>query len=101
TDLGDLDGDGDLDWVLSNFSGGDFPVYPNNGAGGFAFDQSFPAVNAGSCAGLVDIDNDRDIDMLLFDEIADTIKVMRNLDPTTQQVCQPGTAGVIACPCGN
>ncbi|MFN0008048.1 MAG: FG-GAP-like repeat-containing protein [Planctomycetota bacterium] len=101
TDLGDLDGDGDLDWVLSFFGSAEFRVFRNNGAGTFAFDQSFGADANGSCAGLVDIDGDRDIDMLLFDEIADTIRVMRNLNGTFQQLCSPGLAGVVSCPCGN
>jgi hypothetical protein len=39
--------------------------------------------------------------MLLFDEIADTIKVMRNLNTQFQQVCNPGGTGVIGCPCSN
>jgi len=101
TDLGDLDGDGDLDWVLSYFGSSEFRLFRNNGLGTFAFDQSFPADSNGSCAGLVDIDGDRDIDMLLFDEIADTIRVLRNADAQFVQLCHPGTGGVVACPCGN
>jgi len=101
TDLGDLDGDGDLDWVVSYFSSHEFRLFRNNGAGTFTFETSFQADSNGSCAGLVDIDGDRDIDMLLFDEIADTIKVMRNLNGTFQQLCHPGTAGIVSCPCGN
>ena len=101
TDLGDLDGDGDLDWVVSYFSSAEFRVNVNNGSGNFAFGQSFPSDSNGSCAALYDIDHDRDLDMLLFDEIADTIRVMRNLNTQFQQVCAPGAAGVIACPCGN
>ncbi|HEV8111915.1 MAG TPA: FG-GAP-like repeat-containing protein [Planctomycetota bacterium] len=101
TDVGDLDGDGDLDWVLSCFGGSIFEVYVNDGLGNFSHDQSFPADANGSCAALVDIDGDRDLDVLLFDEIADTIRVLRNLDTPIQDVCQPGAAGVIACPCSN
>jgi hypothetical protein len=101
TDLGDLDGDGDLDWVLSYFGSAEFRVFRNNGGAAFAFDQSFDADANGSCAGLVDIDDDRDIDMLLFDEIADTIRVLRNQNGTFQQLCDPGIAGVVSCPCGN
>jgi len=101
TDVGDLDGDGDLDWAISCFGGSSFEFYENDGAGNFTFDQSITADANGSCAALVDIDNDRDLDVLLFDEIADTIRVERNLNPATHQVCQPGVAGVIACPCGN
>src|SRR5260221_4488731 len=101
TDVGDLDGDGDLDWVLSCFGGSVFEFYRNNGNGMFTHDQSIPADSNGSCAALVDIDGDRDLDVLLFDEIADTIRVMRNLNAPVQSVCQAGAEGVIACPCGN
>ena len=101
TDLGDLDGDGDLDWVVSFFGSGEFRLNRNTGAGAFVFETSFDSDSNGSCAALYDIDHDRDLDMLLFDEIADTIRVMRNLNSPFQQVCQAGVAGVIACPCGN
>jgi hypothetical protein len=101
TDVGDLDGDGDLDWVLSCFGGSSFEFYVNDGTGHFTHDQSIPADSNGSCAALVDIDNDRDLDVILFDEIADTIRVLRNLNAPVQSVCQPGVAGVIACPCSN
>jgi hypothetical protein len=101
TDVGDLDGDGDLDWVLSCFGGSVFEFYRNNGNGTFTHDQSIPADSNGSCAALVDIDGDRDLDVLLFDEIADTIRVLRNLNAPVQSVCQPGAEGVISCPCNN
>ena len=101
TDLGDLDGDGDLDWVLSNFGGGTFEVFTNDGTGTFAHDQTFNALSNSSCAALVDIDNDRDLDILLFEETGDWIQVLRNLDPQLELICQPGLAGVLACPCAN
>ena len=41
-ELGDVDGDGDLDWVTSAF-GGDWQLFINDGNGVFAFDQEFPA----------------------------------------------------------
>ena len=49
TDLGDLDGDGDLDWIVSSFSG-DWQLYLNDGAGAFTFDRDFPAPQAASCS---------------------------------------------------
>jgi len=101
TDLGDLDGDGDLDWVVSCFGNGTFELYINDGAGNFTFDQSFNALSNSSCAALVDIDNDRDLDILLFEETGDWIQVLRNLDRPIQVICRPGQDGVIACPCGN
>ena len=39
SDLADLDGDGDLDWVLSSFGAGLWRIYVNDGAGHFTFDQ--------------------------------------------------------------
>lgn len=77
TDLGDLDGDGDLDWITSSFSG-DWWLFLNDGSGAFAFDQEFNAPQAASCSLMLDIDNDRDLDIALIDEIADVVIVMRN-----------------------
>ncbi len=76
TDLGDLDGDGDLDWVLSSFDG-DWSLLRNDG-GAFALDQEFPAPAAASCALLMDVDNDRTLDLALIDELADVVVVMRH-----------------------
>jgi hypothetical protein len=77
-DLGDLDGDGDTDVALSSYGGGFWQVYTNNGSGSFSFNQQINATANPSCSILVDIDNDDDLDMVLTDEIADTVKLMRN-----------------------
>lgn len=78
TDLGDFDGDGDLDWLLSGFQDGKWKLFVNDGAGNFTFDQEFAATSNPSCAVLLDVDNDGDLDMALTDEIADTVMVLRN-----------------------
>ena len=78
TDLGDLDGDGDLDWILASFGSRRFDFFANDGAGNFAFDQGYLAVEAGSCALPFDLDNDGDLDVALFDELADTIRLLEN-----------------------
>jgi hypothetical protein len=77
TDLGDLDGDGDLDWSFSSFNG-DWWLYTNDGDGTFTFDQELGAPSNASCTIMLDIDNDRDLDLALVDEIADVVIVMRN-----------------------
>ncbi|MCH8964388.1 MAG: VCBS repeat-containing protein [Planctomycetes bacterium] len=77
TDLGDIDGDGDLDWVTSSF-GGDWWLFENDGGGGFTFREEFDSPVAASCALMVDIDNDRDLDLVLIDEIADVVVLMKN-----------------------
>jgi hypothetical protein len=78
--LGDLDGDGDLDWVLASFDGGLWRIYLNDGSGTFTFGQDIDADSNPSCSVLLDIDNDGDLDMALSDEIADTVKIMQNED---------------------
>jgi len=77
TDLGDLDGDGDLDWLTSSFNGNWF-VFTNDGSGTFTFDQEFLAPDAASCAVLVDIDNDADLDLVLIDELEDVVILQLN-----------------------
>jgi hypothetical protein len=77
SDIGDLDGDGDLDWVISSFNG-DWWSYTNNGGGTFAFHQKFNAPQTASCALFFDCDNDGDLDLGLIDETADLVILMRN-----------------------
>jgi len=82
TDLGDLDGDGDLDWITSSFSG-DWFLYRNDGTGAFQFDQSIPSPSAASCALLLDSNHDGDLDVVLIDELADMIVVLENTHGST------------------
>jgi hypothetical protein len=77
TDLADLDGDGDLDWITSSF-GGDWTIFRNGGAGDFTFDQEIPAPSNASCCVPLDFDEDGDLDLALIDEIDDTVTLMRN-----------------------
>jgi hypothetical protein len=78
TDFGDLDGDGDLDWLISNYSNDSWDVFTNDGDGVFTFLRTFDAAEAGSCALAIDVDNDLDLDLALFDEEADEIQFKRN-----------------------
>lgn len=77
TDVGDLDGDGDLDWVTSSY-GGNWRVYSNDGAGGLSLLDTIAAPQAGSCAVLMDLDNDGDLDASLIDEEEDVVLLMKN-----------------------
>ncbi len=77
SDVGDLDGDGDLDWVTSSYQG-DWRVFTNDGLGTFTFSREFTAPTAASCALLFDFDNDRDLDIALIDEIDDVVILMKN-----------------------
>lgn len=78
TDLGDLDGDGDLDWVISCFGGALWRVYENDGAGNFAFVQDISADSNPGCCIIVDTNNDNALDVILLDEIANTVRVEMN-----------------------
>ena len=94
TDLGDLDGDGDLDWVTSSF-GGDWWVFTNLGNGQFTFNQELGAPVAASCSLMVDIDNDRDLDLALVDELADVVILQINSGTSISgDVGGDGTVGV-------
>lgn len=77
-DLGDLDGDGDLDMITSSFSG-DWFMFANDGAGQFTVGEIFVSPVAASCAIVYDADNDGDLDIALIDEIADELIIMRNV----------------------
>jgi hypothetical protein len=77
TDLGDLDGDGDLDWSVSSFQG-DWRLFENDGSGGYSFLAEIDAPSNASCSIMLDIDNDADLDLALIDEIADVVDLRRN-----------------------
>lgn len=77
TDTGDLDGDGDLDWVLSSFQAGQWYILRNN-AGAFTLEQILPATSNPSCALILDFDEDGALDLALSDEISDEVLLMRN-----------------------
>ncbi|MDH3745260.1 MAG: FG-GAP-like repeat-containing protein, partial [Acidobacteriota bacterium] len=77
TDLADLDGDGDLDWVTSSFSG-DWILFENDGRGNFNHERSFDAPQAASCSIPMDLDNDEVVDLVLIDELEDEIVLMKS-----------------------
>jgi len=98
TDLGDLDGDGDLDWVLSSFGGQQWLVYRQDFGPSFNILTSFSTPANPGCAGIFDIDDDRDLDIVLYTETSDEIRPQRN-GPLTHETFCYGTNAL--CPCAN
>jgi hypothetical protein len=78
SDLGDLDGDGDLDWSVSSYSGGLWRLFQNDGTGSFTFWQDIPSTVGASCSILLDTDGDGDLDLALTNEETDQIVLMYN-----------------------
>jgi hypothetical protein len=74
-DLGDLDGDGDLDMIVSNYRGGAWQIFENAPMGERVFRElpaeQHAASSSASCAIIADIDNDGDVDIVEIDEIRD------------------------------
>ena len=80
TDLADLDGDGDLDWVTSSFFG-DWLLFENRGGGTFRLANSFPAPEAASCSLPMDLDNETVCEVLRrLDGTRDREALLRDLD---------------------
>ncbi|MGI9305180.1 MAG: FG-GAP repeat domain-containing protein, partial [Gammaproteobacteria bacterium] len=77
-DLGDVDGDGDLDLMASNFPDDIFTLFENDGAGNFINPRALRAPNIASCAILHDRDNDGDLDFTGIDEGDDLVLLYRN-----------------------
>ena len=64
--LGDVDGDGDLDMVVGNGSGGANELLLNSGDGTFVAASAFPGGSADTYAvALGDVDGDGDLDMVV------------------------------------
>lgn len=81
-DTADIDGDGDLEIVTSNFGSEDWTIYENSG-GVFVNPRTLNSDRSGSCAVLHDWDMDGDIDLSGFDEIHDWIYFYENVTTAT------------------
>jgi Bacterial Ig-like domain/FG-GAP-like repeat/FlgD Ig-like domain len=78
-DAGDIDGDGDLELVSSNYSVGTWTLFENS-AGVFVNPRTLNSSTSGSCATLHDRNNDGALDITGVDEIDDWVYFFQN-DP--------------------
>lgn len=76
-DLGDLDGDGDLDCVVSA-GRGNWHVFSNDGSGVFSQDHEIMPTQGASCSLMLDINNDSSLDLVLIDEFVDEVLIMKS-----------------------
>ncbi|WP_201987257.1 FG-GAP-like repeat-containing protein [Hymenobacter rubidus] len=79
--VGDVDGDGDLDFVTANRSAGTVSVRLNNGTGSFTAPAGNPEAGVGTNPNFVvmsDVDGDGDLDLLTANYLANTVSVRLN-----------------------
>ncbi|GAB3705288.1 hypothetical protein GCM10027592_37590 [Spirosoma flavus] len=79
--VGDVDGDGDLDFVTANFGNGTASVRLNNGSGNFTAPTTNPNPAVGSSpyyVALGDVDSDGDLDLLVANQGASTVSLRIN-----------------------
>ncbi|OUJ71092.1 hypothetical protein BXP70_22510 [Hymenobacter crusticola] len=99
-DLGDVDGDGDLDFVTISNSTKNASIRLNNGAGQFSGNQEVAVGSGGNprSVSLNDIDGDGDLD-LLTTSTSNTVSVRRNngagIFTGNQEVPSTNTPGIL------
>ena len=76
-DLGDLDGDADLDCIVSAVLG-TWHVFSNDGSGAFVEDHEIVPTQSASCSLMLDINNDSSLDLALIDELEDEVLIMKS-----------------------
>jgi len=101
TDLADVNGDGSLDGVCCGGGGGpytyfnnsltNFEIALNDGSGGFAGSFQLPSLGANQIAGVNDIDQDGDADLIAGRVITYNV---RGFHPRQAYVDGPRTAGL-------
>ncbi|OUJ73538.1 FG-GAP-like repeat-containing protein [Hymenobacter crusticola] len=88
--LGDIDADGDLDFV----TGSPLSVLRNDGTGQFASTQQIPSASGISSSALSDMDGDSDLDLVIADNLSNTVTVRRNDGSGTFGSSQTVTVGL-------
>jgi hypothetical protein len=74
----DLDGDGDIDLAVANFSSNNVSVLLNNGNGTYASRVNYPTGNTPYSVSPADLDGDGDIDLITANFSSNNISVLLN-----------------------
>jgi hypothetical protein len=99
----DLDGDSDLDLVVSNFVSNNVSVFKNNGDGSFAGAVNYAVGNLPHGLFCADLDRDGDLDLAVANNSSDNISILRNNGDGTFQnaVNYPAGDGPYSVFCAN
>jgi len=92
--LGDVDGDGDVDFVTTNINNNSVSVRLNNGAASFSGTQDVAVGNAPLAIALGDVDGDGDLDLLTANLSANSVSVRLNNGTGTFSGTQEVAVGV-------
>ncbi len=97
--VGDIDADGDLDFVVDDFNGDQLFIRLNDGAGGFVAAPNLPTGDDPSHLVLADIESDGDLDIVFNHNGADQTVLRRNngagvFGAATVIVSRPGVGGM-------
>jgi hypothetical protein len=76
--LGDIDGDGDLDFLYVSLNNGSMIVQRNNGSGGFSISQSLGMSLFPASVKLGDVDGDGDLDSFVTNSYGNTVSIRLN-----------------------
>ncbi len=98
-EMGDMDGDGDLDVAVVNQGSGDVSILLNNGNGTFAPEVFYATGDGPQDVALGDLDGDGDLDVATANDGSDDISVLLNngngtLAPRTTFAVGPGPASL-------
>ncbi|MEZ0579529.1 FG-GAP repeat domain-containing protein [Nocardioides sp. MH1] len=76
----DIDGDGDLDLVIPNYSSGDLTILVNNGLGNFSPRSTSPETGYDTAVAVaaVDVDGDGDLDLAVAQDTAKRVAILVN-----------------------
>jgi hypothetical protein len=96
----DVEGDGDLDLAVSNYTGHEVQILLNQGNGYFLSDAGYDTNDGPNCVVCADFDGDGDPDLAATNYATGTVSVLLDCTAHWSSFC-PGDGSAGACPCAN